>query len=369
MRRNTKVILIEGIIILTPLLLLFTNTTALAENTTNDNNGDHPPVWIAYVMIISFFGMGIYFFMRAVRSCIIKRDYGEDKKKEPMNPLKLEWIEAKDFFNKRIKSHTLLSWAISPVFLAIWIGYIIIVYYNFPSLTLGLKILLIIMGIFFFLPFLTFTVLHYFAWKRLKWLRKMDKYLLECKWCGRLLPSEIWKEITRYLTKKRVNFTVEVITDSWTKLINIYNIFCQEKGVKISMYGPCKHRGKIPINWVSIGILDPKNKEFYTHMNQMKREIKSLMEKMPEENPFCKRCFGNRSVVCYGGKYFHNDHTLKQKLFDKIDPYKDEETLEYLVDLKERLGDEVLRKDDEIKLKKLAETTDTYKNKITYKND
>ena len=126
-----------------------------------------------------------------------------------------------------------------------------------------------------------------------------------------------------------------------------------QENVIISFFGPKRNTTSILFtkqypNWIGIGSTKPNDEESLLFVESLKSEILILMKKMPDTNNFCKQCEGAHNSICYGGKWFRRGYESDIiQILEKIDPFKDERTLHYLIRRKERLKDKkILKRSD-----------------------
>ena len=260
----------------------------------------------------------------------------------------LEWIDSEKFFPHIMKLIKLELTIFPLMFIPPLCGMVYLIFVLEWNLCvwLILAFYLVLLGVVY-----EYSVLRpYFAAKR---RREIEKYFLQCPWCDSYFSQEIWKEIARYLTTQGIEFFVNVPNlDIDNILRHRLDIVLIKIKIRISFYCP-SYLGidrKYSTLWIGIGSFEPENEVSVKFMEKLKREIKKVVEKIPERNPFCKICPGKNSYVCYGGRVptteEHFDEELAKSLFE-MDPYKDEETLQYLVERKKRLRDEILTKEQQ----------------------
>ena len=288
-----------------------------------------------------------------------------------MNKEKVEWIKAGDFFPllmKRMKKFFVFAEVVS--FLPGMFGIIFIIKWHVVNITIQTPILniaayiavLALISTFLFFLFIVTTALFFYAFRDLKKRHEIDRYLLECDWCSSQFAYEIWKEIARYLTDNGIEFSIKKCDEPLSYLGDAYDIILEEKRIKISQYR-YRNTGKKAVIWISIGILNPANNESVKFMKQLKKDIKGLMERMPEENPFCNRCDGKTKDICYGGTGVA-DRSKKtaddMRMFERMDPNKDKETLQYFIERKEKLGKNWYGNEDMEKMYEMARAAERY---------
>ena len=163
-----------------------------------------------------------------------------------------------------------------------------------------------------------------------------------CEWCKSFSPHEIWKAIARFLEKNEIPFEVDYRKGNkdFSTLIPFVQkfdirqmkfftappaspkqaLFLREHNIRIAVTTPLLTNP----NWIYVGEIS-QNGGGQCDRNLLiflKREIKTIIEKMPEENSFCTRCEGKLKSVCYGPNehYWDVSPPITKQLM-KINPY------------------------------------------------
>ena len=193
----------------------------------------------------------------------------------------------------------------------------------------------------------------------IKTIQSLEGEFIVCKWCNSFFPHEIWKSIARLLEKNNVSFTVKhprryydlsVLIPFVRKfdlgqmkcffnnrpVPPIVALFLPDENIGIGLF---IHRLSVTSQvWVYVGEIIQReshqvNEDF---LISLKSDIKEIIEDMPHENPFCQLCTGRSNSTCYGNKChpsLSNNPEVQEKLM-QIDPYKDEETLDFYIQQK-----------------------------------
>lgn len=182
---------------------------------------------------------------------------------------------------------------------------------------------------------------------------KVEKSVLECRWCKSRFSSEILKTIERVLIKRGIMYKIQNRNYVGKGLLR--DMVLPQENVMISFFGPMRSTTWIAFtkqysNWVGIGTTKPQNKDSLKSLEYLKSEILQIIREMPVKNEFCKRCDGTHNSICYGGvsnSTIGGHVAAINTLLEKIDPFKDEETLQYLINRKEKLGNKKIKKRSE----------------------
>lgn len=98
----------------------------------------------------------------------------------------------------------------------------------------------------------------------------------------------------------------------------------------------------LPRNWVCIRSNGKNSKS--TNLSFVTNLIENIVKGLPEKNSFCRNCNKSQDATCYGANFITREgiSSLKlRKLLIKVEPYKDKQIFNELVEKKKNLDDRI----------------------------
>lgn len=252
------------------------------------------------------------------------------------------WKKSGSFFRKQKRAFYVIFPLLQVILL--FVIFFLLVFLAFPKDSLGSICLSSLIGIATVvagLGYLGFMVMLFDIRKDLKAREKIETSILEYGWCRSMYSHEFWKSVHRFLDAKGIVHSIKRDEDRNDIMTPTPNIVLPEHGIRLSFYGPplscILNLYRQSPNRMTIGIIKrmPGSKKFRKYLKQ---ELAAFVHRMPQENEFCKRCESTSKSTCYGEDHDHAGEgpAIVNRILAKVDPYKDEKTLEELIRRKEK---------------------------------